>query len=93
MYIRKEAINGNHGNPISTPFEGAVVLPDELVRDYIDTMGFADLELDENETVVSVTLNTEAYEAYIAGLPAETEAPEPEPGAEELINILLGVSE
>lgn len=92
MYIRKEAINGNHGNPISTPFEGAVVLPDELLQDYIDTMGFADLELDENETVVSVTLNTEAYEAYIAEH-SEPEPVEPEPGAEELINILLGVSE
>lgn len=91
LYIKLNAENNNHGNPVSQPFEGSVALPNELLSVYIDTMGFCDIEVTDGAVTV-ITANTEAIEEYEATHP-EPEPKEPEPGAEELINILLGVSE
>lgn len=78
-YIKYDAENGNHGNPASTYFSGAVGLPDELLDDYVAAMGFARLTV-EDETVVSVERDDEAYYAYISGHPEpEPEEPEPTP--------------
>ncbi len=41
--------NGNYGNPYSAPFEGAFLLPDSLLQDYLDTMGFAVLKVENGE--------------------------------------------
>lgn len=57
---------GNHGNPVSNCGEGMVLLPDELLSDYIQTMGFATIRITD-DFVSSVTINQEAYDAYIAG--------------------------
>ena len=57
---------GNHGNPVSNYVEGMVILPDELLSDYIQTMGFATIRITD-DFVSSVTINQEAYDAYIAG--------------------------
>ena len=57
---------GNHGNPVSNYGEGMVLLPDELLSDYIQTMGFATIRITD-DFVSSVTINQEAYDAYIAG--------------------------
>ena len=65
MYLRREPINDNYGNPTST---GEIYLPDELLPDYINTMGFAILTV-ENDTVTGVTVNQTAYDAYIDAHP------------------------
>ena len=57
---------GNHGNPVSNYVEGMVILPDELLSEYIQTMGFATIRITD-DFVSSVTINQEAYDAYIAG--------------------------
>ena len=58
--------SGNHGNPVSNYVEGMVALPDELLSAYIQTMGFAIIVIID-DVVTSVTINQEAYDAYIAG--------------------------
>lgn len=85
--------NGNYGNPQSNAFDGALALADALLTEYISTMGFATLTAADG-TITAVTLNREAYEAYVAEHP-EPEEPdtEDEPTADELIDILLGVGE
>lgn len=81
MYYIYEAANesGNHGNPVSHQSEGMVALPESLLSEYIHTMGFAYLTVDEG-TVTAVAINQEAYDAYQADHPAP---PDPEPTAEE----------
>jgi len=73
-YINSQSINSNHGNPQSLYFEGAVVLPDELLEEYITTMGFAILEVQEG-IVTSIAINQEAYNAYQENHPAHTLTP------------------
>ena len=67
MYFIKETPNenGNHGNPTSRMSEGMVGLPEPLLKDYIDTMGFAYLTLD-GDTVTDVAINQEAFDAFKA---------------------------
>lgn len=80
FYINQAAdTSGNHGNPVSNQTEGMVVLPESLLTEYISTMGFAYLTVDEG-TVAAVAINQEAYDAYQADHPAP---PDPEPTAEE----------
>ena len=55
--------SGNYGNPSTTPYAGALKLPDGLLLDYLETMGFANLAV-QDDLIAGVTLNTEAYEAY-----------------------------
>lgn len=64
--------NGNYGNPYNAPFEGAFLLPDNLLQDYLGTMGFAILTV-ENGEITEIERNTEAYNAYKAAHPDETE--------------------
>ena len=68
-------------NPYS---EGYVIVPDDMVQDIMDTRGFCDIELNEDGTeVISFT----AREIPVI------EETEPEPTANELVDILLGVDE
>lgn len=66
FYINQTANeSGNHGNPVSNQSEGMVALPESLLTEYIHTMGFAHLTVDEG-TVTAVAINQEAYDAYQA---------------------------
>lgn len=77
LYIKLNAENNNHGNPVSQPFEGSVALPNELLSVYIDTMGFCDIEVTD-DIVTAIIADTEAIEVYEATHPEPTPA-EPEP--------------
>lgn len=94
MYYIKAQANetGNHGNPVSNKQEGMVALPDGLLSAYIEAKGFVILDEVVDGEVVGFTLNQEALDAYNAEHP-EVPEPEPEATTEELLNILLGVSE
>lgn len=76
MYIsKKQNANGNHGNPQSNKFPSSVRLSDALLSDYLAYNGFVNLTT-ADDTVTAVEPNTEAWEAWKASLPPETE-PEP----------------
>lgn len=86
MFIKREPNEqGNYGNPSSTRGAGMVTLPDYLTKAYIDTMGFAFLEFEE-DVVTSVTINQDAYDAYHESLP---EPIPPEPTEEDDMNAML----
>lgn len=68
-------------NPYS---EGYAIVPDDMVQDIMDTRGFCDIELNEDGTEV---ISFAAREIPVI------EEPEPEPTANELVDILLGVDE
>lgn len=73
LYINKTPTeNGNYGNPSS---RGELLLPDNLLTPYLDSMGFVNIT-DDGETVLTVERNEEAYNAYIESLPEPT-PPEP----------------
>ena len=73
MFINKTpTANGNYGNPSS---RGELLLPDDLLTPYLDSMGFVTIT-DDGETVLTVERNEEAYNAYIESLPEPT-PPEP----------------
>lgn len=79
MYYINTASNesGNHGNPVSHQSEGMVALPESLISEYINTRGFANLVI-EDEVVSAITINQEAYDAYIKehpDIPEEEETP------------------
>lgn len=69
--------NGNYGNPQSSPGEGRLALLDELLSDYIASMGFVELTVTDG-IVTAVARNEEAYAAYIDEHPVTPE-PDPEP--------------
>lgn len=74
MYINKTpTANGNYGNPRSNG--GGLLLPDNLLPTYLDSMGFVTIT-DDGETVLTVERNEDAYNAYIESLPEPT-PPEP----------------
>lgn len=60
--------DGNHGPPQGNSVSDMLILPDELLKAYIDTMGFALLTVDEG-TVTAVEVNQAAYDAYQADHP------------------------
>lgn len=65
-YIKSEpTANGNYGNPQSDYADGLVALPAELLGDYLAAMGFVTLTV-EDDTVTALTINQEAYDAYVA---------------------------
>lgn len=78
--------NGNYGNPQSNAQEDAYALPDELLPEYIDSMGFVTLTVTDGGIVTSVERNEEAYAAYQAEHPAA--APTPAERREEAYNTL-----
>lgn len=82
---------GNHGNPMSRPFAGSVALPDELLGAYLGCKGFA-LPIVEDGVVTAVEPNQKALDAYEEEHP-EAPVADPEPTTEEILNVLLGVSE
>lgn len=84
--------SGNYGNPMGQPFTGCLKLPEGLLSAYIEAKGFVILDEVVDGEVVSLEVNQEALDAYIAEHP-EVPEPEPEATTEELLNILLGVSE
>ena len=65
----------------ATPPEGYAWCPDEFVEVFYSTdpAGFVNIEID-GDTVVHMTVNTDALEAYIASLPDE---PEDEPTVDD----------
>ena len=67
--------SGNYGNPMGQPFSGSVALPDDLLSDYIGAKGFV-IQSVENGAVVSLEVNQEALDAYLADHPDQ---PEPTP--------------
>ena len=73
-YINKKPTeNGNYGNPHSTA--DGYALPDALLGSYLDTRGFALLQVD-GDTVTSVTVNQTALDTYLAEHPSVEPAPE-----------------
>lgn len=81
MYYIKTtpSASGNYGNPMGQPFHGAVDLPDDLLSDYISAKGFV-IPFIENGAVVSLEVNQEALDAYLAEHPDQ-----PEPTPEEAV--------
>lgn len=78
MFINKTpTANGNYGNPRSNG--GGLLLPDNLLPTYLDSMGFVNITHD-GETVLTVERNEDAYNAYIESLPP---APPPEPSEQD----------
>lgn len=73
MYINIEPNeNGNYGQPNSIETENSVSLPDELLQPYLDANGFVNITV-EDGVVTSVEKNVEAWEAWKATLPPETD--------------------
>lgn len=63
-YINKEAAeNGSHGNPQSNKTALTVELPDELLSVYLETMGFANIIIEDGK-VTSVSVNQDALDKY-----------------------------
>ena len=64
MYINaNENENGNHGNQQSFKTALTVELPDSLLSAYLDTMGFANITVDEGK-VTAVSVNQSALDNY-----------------------------
>ena len=71
--------SGNYGNPMGQHFHGSVGLSDDLLGDYINAKGFV-IPSVENGAVVSLEVNQEALDAYLAEHPDQ-----PEPTREEAV--------
>ncbi len=80
-----KSATSNYGNPQSNNFPNSLVLPDELLDDYVNSMGFVILTV-EDGIVTSVKRNEEAYNAYQESLPTPTP---PEPSEEEDVDSML----
>lgn len=80
MYYVNEFPNeaGNHGNPVSNKMPGMVALPIELLRDYTSCKGFVFLTIADG-TVVSIAINQEAYDNYMADHPDDPGGDHPSP--------------
>lgn len=83
--------SGNYGNPMGSRFSGSVALPDAFLSAYIEAKGFV-IPVIENGQVVSLEVNQEALDAYLAEHPDMPAQPEPEPTTEEILDALLGVN-
>lgn len=72
-YISSEPnMSGNYGNPQNYNFYQSVLLPDELVEEYINARGFVFLET-TNGKVVGLEVNEDALLAYLEEHPDEQE--------------------
>lgn len=67
--------NGNHGAPQSNSTPDTVALPDALLSAYLDTMGFANLTVDDGQ-LTAVAVNQAALDSYTA---SHSDRPDPEP--------------
>ena len=82
MYIRAvQNGSGAYPAPQSTPAEGLLYFPDDLLAKFIEYSGFVTLTI-EGEAVKSIKKNTKAYNAWQAFL-AEQETQEEEKPAED----------
>ena len=88
--------SGAYPAPQSNPFKGAIPLTDEQAETVVQYNGFVTVTSSEEEyeegffrTVYTVTPDTEAWEAWKATLPEESE---PEPTDTDVLNVLLGVT-
>ena len=85
--------NGAYPNPKNQPFPWCITLSDEQAETFFQYNGFVTVTQTPNKNGgldVAVEPNKEAWEAWKASLPAETE---PEPTDTEVLNTLLGVTE
>lgn len=71
--------SGAYPAPQSNPFPGSIALTDEQAATLIQYNGF--VSITQEGATVTVTPNTEAWEAWKASLPAAE--PDPPPTAEE----------
>ena len=76
--------SGAYPNPKNQPFPGCITLDGEQAATFFQYNGFVVVAEDG-----TITPNTEAWEAWKASLPPETE---PEPTDTEVLNALLGVT-
>lgn len=81
--------NGNYGNPMGNKFENSLILPDELLAEFIKHKGFV-IPTVEDETVTSIEVNQVALDAYLAEYPDIPDTPEPTTA--EILDTLLGVT-
>ena len=74
MYYVKKIPNaaGNHGNILLQPFDGCTSLPENLLQPYLEANGFVNITV-EDGVVISVEKNEEAWEAWKATLPPESD--------------------
>ena len=72
--------SGAYPAPQSNPFPGSIALTDEQAATLIQYNGFVDIDLGDGDDV-TVTPNSEAWEAWKASLPAAE--PDTQPTAEE----------
>lgn len=72
--------------------EGYAWCPDGFFETFYSTnpAGFVHITV-EGDTVTAMTVNYDAYNAYVADHPAEP-MPQAEPTAEEILDALLGVA-
>ena len=84
MYINPKTLSNQ-----STPAPGLLLLTPEQEQLYLEHNGFVKV-VSTNPVVIEA--DTEAWEAWKAA-EAEKPAVEPEPTADELVNILLGVTD
>ena len=101
MYIiTKQTFNDGSRPALQTwdeakPPEGYAICPDKFYSVFYSTSpaGFVNITV-EGDTVKTMTVNEDAYNAYVAEHP-EPETPsepaEPEPTADEILNAILGV--
>lgn len=64
--------SGNYGNPNS--YKQGYILPDSLLGDYLEAKGFVNIEV-RDDTVVSLTINQVAYDAYMSEHPEYAPTP------------------
>lgn len=78
----------------NTPPDNCFMCPDTFKDIFFSTNpgGFVNITV-ENNTVTAMTVDTEAYNAYLASLPEPEPEPDREPTADEILNALLGVTE
>lgn len=99
MYIIKlEATNSGSRPPLqswsgSIAPEGYALCPDNFHDVFYSTSpaGFVNIVV-EDGIVTEMTINQEAIDGYISNLP-EPEEIIPEPSANEILNVLLGVTD
>lgn len=90
-YLKREPEDHNHGNPHSNRTAVDVLLPNELLTDYLATKGFARLTI-VNDVVTTVAIDQEAYDAYMATHPDVPDPDPDEPATDtDILNALLGV--
>lgn len=88
-YLKHDPEDHNYGNPHSNKKEGDILLPVELLADYLATKGFARLTI-VNDVITAVAIDQEAYDAYMADHP-DVPDPEEPPTDGEILDALLGV--